>query len=244
MYEDIELGLINNSNSSSQQSDLNVWDRRNPKVHAGYGASRLPIRPSTGSIVGAGSQYQNIFEGQLGTAAATSDLFGIKSRHDKQVETDRIYEEVLQQTGRLSSNKLKPINLPWNKETKRLYSEHWKQVNPRRGVKSVTRKKPTDIKQGLTLPFSKNIGPGNSIQPATNTADTIAQGHDLHYQEAKTNSDVQSADREAISHFAHEAIQGSDPISRIQAAVGAIGLAIKSGAEKLTGQVLYGKHAT
>ena len=54
---------------------------------------------------------------------------------------------------------------------------------------------------------------------------------------------MQSADREAISHFAYEAIQGSDPISRVQATIGAIGLAAKSAAETITGQVLYGKHA-
>ena len=64
---------------------------------------------------------------------------------------------------------------------------------------------------------------------------------DLHYQQAKSDSDVLSADREAISQFAHEAIQGQDPIPRIHAAVGGVGLGVKHAVEHLSGKVYYGK---
>ena len=52
-----------------------------------------------------------------------------------------------------------------------------------------------------------------------------------------------SADKEAISHFVHEAINGQDPVSQAQAALGAVGLGIKHGVEKVIG-VQYGENET
>jgi hypothetical protein len=75
-----------------------------------------------------------------------------------------------------------------------------REAQARRDSANLARGEPP--RNGLVLPFSNNIGPGNPIRPATNRADLIAQGHDLHYQQAKSDSDVLSADREAISQFA------------------------------------------
>ena len=216
--------------------------------------TRVPPTPRIGSaVVGAGSQYQHIFEGQLGAAAAHPDnpiskfFFGARDDYYGAVPWE------LRRLGRAERKGLiKPYGEPWNKETKAKYSQHWRLVNPRRGQKrekqqaqarrdsaNLARGEPP--RNGLVLPFSNNIGPGNPIRPATNRADLIAQGHDLHYQEAKSNTDVLSADREAISQFAHEAVQGQDPISRIHAAVGGIGLGVKHAVEHISGKVLYGK---
>jgi hypothetical protein len=110
--------------------------------------------------------------------------------------------------------KIKPYGDPWNKDTKAKYPEHWRLVNPRRGLKKVKKQEEREAqarrdsanlargeppRNGLVLPYSNNIGPGNPIRPATNRADLIAQGHDLHYQQAKSDSDVLSADSWELS---------------------------------------------
>lgn len=220
--------------------------------------SRLIPTPTVGAaVVGAGHQYQHIYESQLGAAASdpSNPLTRLISGN-----RDEYYAAVPWELRRLGlqdrQRLIKPYGVSWNKETKAKYPEHWRLVNPRRGLKkakkqeqkkpqeqeeSINQRKQEPSSNGLTLPFSNNIGPGNPIRPATNTADLIAQGHDLHYQEAKKDSDVLSADREAISQFAHEAIQGQDPVSRIHATVGGLGLGIKHAVERLSGKVVYGK---
>jgi len=228
MYEDIELGLIDNTPSTSSET---LFDRS--RVHKGYGASRLPIKPSTGVGIAAGQPYQHIFEGHLGQAAAESDIFGIKASRDKQLEADRIAQEEYN----LAYPQLKPNNLSWNSQTRKQYPEHWKQEEQWKKPASTT-----VIKAGLTLPFSNNIGPGNSIQPALTRADSIAAGHDLHYQEAKGPQHVLSADREAISHFAYETVNPEHPISQLQASIGLLGLGAKHTLESLTGKVYYGNY--
>ena len=100
-------------------------------------------------------------------------------------------------------------------------------------------KLPNQGASGHTLPFSQNIGPGNSLGDPRSKADEIALGHDLHYQDAKSDQHIYEADKEAISHFVHEAITGDNPVSNLQAAIGAVGLGVKHGVEKVTG-VLYG----
>jgi hypothetical protein len=52
---------------------------------------------------------------------------------------------------------------------------------------------------------------------------------------------VLSAHREAISQFDTRQLQGQDPISRVHAAVGGIGLGVKHAVEHLSGKVYYGK---
>ena len=209
-----------------------------------------PLTRVTGPSVAAGSQYQHIFEGQLGSAASDPNnplsrfLFGQRNDYYASVPSE-LKRLKLSEKQRL----IKPYGVDWNKDTKAQYPEHWRLVNPRKNQKKIEQEvepiqpppKVEPLQNGVVLPFSNNIGPGNPIRPATNRADLIAQGHDIHYQQAKGDSDVLSADREAISQFAHEAVQGSDPISRIHAAVGGIGLGVKHTVERLTGKVFYGK---
>lgn len=287
MPEYIELSTI--TPSSSEES---VFNR--PSTSSGLrnrgGYVQIPINSSNSSIssagsfskvrtpsiprvsgvaFGAGSQYDHIFAGQLGAAAAHPDnplgkwfekqIYGVPKDEVYKEEVEKLFKAnglkaVKQYSGytRKWSQTYKPYELPWNKETKAQWPQHWKLVNPRAGQNKnrkaqqqardkavLSRGQPPS--HGLVLPFSNNIGPGNPIRPATNRADLIAQGHDLHYQQAKSNSDVLSADREAISQFAHEAIEGQDPISRVHAAVGFLGLGAKHTVERLSGKVFYGK---
>lgn len=230
MSDDIELGLLSGS-SSNASSTQTLFDRS--KVHPGYGARKLPLGFSAGAV-GAGQNYQHIFEGQLGEAAAQSDIFGIKAKYSQQLEAERILAEEVKRGNVLLGNQIKPSNLNWNKNTRKQYPEHWKQVK--------LWKERHNIKSGITLPFSKNIGPGNTIQDPNTRSDSIAGGHDLHYQYAKTNQDIINADREAISHFAYEAVNPEDPISQIQAGIGAVGLTGKNIVETLSGKVYYGNY--
>lgn len=224
--------------------------------------TRAPTVPRVGgAIVGAGSHQQRIFENQLGSVAADPENPLVKWFHKQIYGTsakDKYLEEVIKlfsanglkveryntAPGQKYNQTFKPYELPWNKETKALWPQHWKLVNPRAGQnknRKAQQQAANPQSNGIVLPFSNNIGPGNPIRPATNRADLIAQGHDLHYQQAKGDSDVLSADREAISQFAHEAVQGQDPISRVHAAIGGIGLGVKHAVERLGGKVFYGK---
>lgn len=275
MSEYIELGTI--TPSSSEES---VFRRPSTSTQVRYrgGYIAIPINSSNSSlssagsgsktrvapiptvgaaVVGAGAQYQHIYEEQLGAAAGDANnplnraIVGNR---------DDYYAAVPWELRRLGLHDrqrlIKPYGVPWNTVTQSVYPEHWSLVNQQEGASRVQKQQQTNVQvgkdsinqerkqhqsQGLTLPFSNNIGPGNPIRPATNTADLIAQGHDLHYQEAKNDSDVLSADREAISQFTHEAVQGQDPVSRLHAAVGGVGLGIKHAVERLSGKVLYGK---
>lgn len=275
MSEYIELSTI--TPSSSEESVFNRPSTSSGIRHRG-GYTAIPIHSSTsslssvgsaskyrtpaiprvgGALYGAGSQYQHIFEGQLGAAAADPDE-PIGKWFYEQLQPDPARDKYEAESAELLrknhiSQGYKPYYVPWNKESKAQWKEHWKLVNPRAGQKRQQAKAQKKLKSpaahsrgepqgyGLVLPFSNNIGPGNPIRPANNRADLIAQGHDIHYQQAKNDSDVLSADREAISQFAHEAIQGQDPLSRIHAAVGGIGLGVKHAVERLRGKVIYGK---
>lgn len=282
MSEYIELSTI--TPSSSEESVFNQPSTSSGIRHRG-GYIAIPINSSNSSLsssgstskakgivqtkvggatVGAGDQYQHIFEGQLGSAASNPQNPLVNWFHDKiydKTERDKYFEEVdklykanglkaeeyLPAPGQKYNQTYKPYELPWNKDTKSRWPQHWKLVNPRAGINK-NRKAEKQAKDrlqntasGVVLPFSNNIGPGNPLRPATNRADLIAQGHDIHYQQAKSNSDVLSADTEAISQFAHEAIQGENPISRVHATIGGIGLGVKHAVERLTGTVIYGK---
>ena len=232
MSDDIELGLLDNSSSRSS-SNTTLYDRR---VHPGYGARRLPLKTSSG-IVGAGQNYQPVFENQLGIAAATSDPFGINKQRKQDLETQSIYDQEASQGNILRASEIKPQSINWNKVTRKQYPAHWK------GVKA-WKEKHLPAKQGLTLPFSKNIGPGNTVQQPLTRSDAIAASHDIHYEDAKSSSDVLSADKEAISHFAYETVNPEHPISQIQASIGLLGLGAKHTAESLSGKVFYGNYVS
>lgn len=83
-------------------------------------------------------------------------------------------------------------------------------------------------------PGNLAVGEGNSNKPV-DSDDFIAAVHDEAYLNAKTKEDVYSADREAISQFASDALHNQNWHS----IVGAAGLGVKHGVEKLTGSVFY-----
>lgn len=212
-----------------------------------------PIPRVTAPALAAGTTLQHIAEGHLGASASDPNnplseaIFGNR---------DDYYAAVPLELRRLNladrQKLIKPYGIDWDKDSKAKYSQHWRLVNPRRGQSKIKKQEQRDSANlargqpqnyGLTLPFSNNIGPGNPIGPALTPSDAIAQGHDLHYQDSQKPSDVLQADREAISHFAYEAVAGKNPISQLQAAAGAVGLGIKHVAELASGQQLckYGK---
>lgn len=87
------------------------------------------------------------------------------------------------------------------------------------------------------LPYHKYLGPGNDLDSGApvNEADLIAQEHDNAYADAKKESDIQTADWNSASEF----IGNFQDTGSIPSAIGAIGLGIKYGAERLLG-VQYG----
>nr|QUS52535.1 VP2 [Mute swan feces associated ambidensovirus 3] len=87
----------------------------------------------------------------------------------------------------------------------------------------------------VSLPDHRYIGPGNTVDeaPPVDTDDTIAREHDVRYEEAKTQEDIQKADEIGINEFVDDAIEGN-----VHSAVGAIGLGIKKKIEQYTG-VIY-----
>lgn len=268
MDVDVELGLLDRGSaysipSSTASSQETLFG--GGKVHPGYGASKLPLRPS-GSGAAAGQAYDKIFQSQLGAAASDPNnpigeafyrkVYGYTNKEQYDRETFALFRKhgllaarYQPAPGQKYSQTYKPYELPWNKETKSQWPQHWKLVNPRAGQKkNQNKQKPAkespstqELKSGLTLPFSNNIGPGNTIQEPISSADAIAEAHDRDYQNAKKDSDVLQADKQAISSFAHEAIYAKDPVSGYQAAVGAVGLGVKHAVESAIGKVLYGK---
>jgi hypothetical protein len=207
------------------------------KVHPGVGASRIPVRPSTGVGFAAGHHF-GIAEGHLGVAAGHNSHTGSLSngfpvtRPPQAVRRPQPDHPTASAHSTGKSDTLKPGDrgFKWNKRQRERYPEEWKRFSKA--------KKANNSNSGLTLPGSNNIGPGNSIGEALTNADRIAQGHDLHYSEP---GNVQEADKEAISHFVHEAINGGNPISQVQAALGAVGLGVKHVAEHIYGGTIYGK---
>jgi hypothetical protein len=86
----------------------------------------------------------------------------------------------------------------------------------------------------ITFPHHSYIGPGNdaySGAPEYDLDDHIAHVHDIAYHHAKTQEDILDADKKAIHDFASDAFENYNPHS----AIGAIGLGVKHGVEKLIG---------
>ena len=247
MGEYIELDGFSSRSSSS--SDVSVFNRGSGynRLHSGVGRERFLTGQAAGrgTVLSGGLQGQQLetFAGHLGQGLAGQ----INWFPDRNSYYASVPSELKNLNFRDRRKYIKPYDRPWNDETRAQYPRHWSLVSQQATVNNPTpqRVEPVlsrgqPIAYGKTLPFSNNIGPGNSIQPALTNADLVAQGHDLHYQLAKKDSDVLSADREAISQFTYEAISGSDPISQLQAGAGAIGLGIKHLAESALGKVIYG----
>lgn len=104
------------------------------------------------------------------------------------------------------------------------------------GIKKVVDRAET---KGYTLPNSEYIGPGNPIPigAAKNPSEQIAKEHDLAYSNAKTHSDVQSADRDAYTKFRDQYHKSGDYYAKIAQ----LGLQAKAGIEKVIG-VQYPKN--
>lgn len=89
----------------------------------------------------------------------------------------------------------------------------------------------------FTLPGHKFLGPGNDVddQEPIDEDDRIAKKHDQDYNKAKTFEDIKKADIQAINSF------GSDFIHNwnIHSGIGAVGLGIKTLAERTLGKQLY-----
>lgn len=97
----------------------------------------------------------------------------------------------------------------------------------------------------FTLYGHKYLGPGNPINNGEpiNSADRIAQQHDLEYAKAKTKQDIFNSDKKAIASFYKDFVREPS----IGSAAGALGLSIKHSAETILGSVIYpsnisGKH--
>ncbi|QLJ83484.1 ORF3 [Broome densovirus 1] len=93
----------------------------------------------------------------------------------------------------------------------------------------------------LLFPGHKYLGPGNQSQLKGNTAepidkdDEIAAAHDNAYELAKTKEDVYSADWTAIKDFGSDFLKSGN----YHSAIGAVGLGVKTAAERLTNSVFY-----
>lgn len=91
----------------------------------------------------------------------------------------------------------------------------------------------------FTLIGHRYLGPGNPLDNGepTNNADRIAQRHDTEYSNAKTKEDIFQSDRHAIKDFLDEFIENKS----IGGLIGAAGLSIKHGVEKISDRVIYPK---
>lgn len=93
----------------------------------------------------------------------------------------------------------------------------------------------------LLLPGHKYLGPGNKSQLSGNTAvpvdkdDEIAAKHDNAYEVAKTKQDIYDADWSAVKEFGSDFIETGN----YHSAIGAVGLGVKTAAERLTNRVFY-----
>ena len=223
--------------TSSSQTTLFARGESGTRLHQGYGASRIPIRP-TSAAGAAGAQYDPIHQAQLGRAAGDPNWNPLGFRASKEEYIDKLPWQLknpripLSQLTRL----VKPYNEDWTEANQKKYAYHWSLVkNQIQPAQTVTRK------PGIVLPGSNNIGPGNKLQPPLTNADHVALDHDIAYSEAKTNQDITTADKKAIGDFTNEYIYGSNPVSKFQAAVGTIGLGVKHAVDQIVGKPVYGK---
>nr|AQN78646.1 putative protein 1 [Viltain virus] len=91
------------------------------------------------------------------------------------------------------------------------------------------------VQSGLTLPFSNNIGPGNTPQVPKTIADSIALDHDLAYGKAHHPNDVFSADDAFLNQQKTNFLFNGNPIEKVQSAIGYAGIKLKNTFEKHAG---------
>ena len=85
----------------------------------------------------------------------------------------------------------------------------------------------------VSLPDHRYIGPGNTIDdtPPVDLDDSIAKEHDINYEKAKTQEDIQKADREGAHDFLSDFIDNKN----VHSAIGYIGLKAKEKFESIVG---------
>ncbi len=86
----------------------------------------------------------------------------------------------------------------------------------------------------VSLPEHNYIGPGNSVDSGiapVDRDDEISQQHDINYNQAKTQQDIQHADDTAIGEFVTDFVDSGN----IHSAIGAIGLGTKRVIESAVG---------
>ncbi|ARI46484.1 structural protein [Ambidensovirus CaaDV1] len=85
----------------------------------------------------------------------------------------------------------------------------------------------------VSIPDHRFIGPGNTVDdtPPVDVDDDIALEHDIRYENAQSQQDIQDADRDAANDFLTDAIHNNNPHS----VVGYIGLKGKEKIESIIG---------
>nr|QHA33809.1 hypothetical protein [Atrato Denso-like virus 1]QHA33815.1 hypothetical protein [Atrato Denso-like virus 1] len=103
-------------------------------------------------------------------------------------------------------------------------------------MSSVVGKKPSFLlpKHNYFGPGNQSRAEGNPLEPVDED-DRIASRHDDAYYRAQTKEDIYSADRTAIGEFSKDFFTTGNWHSGL----GAAGIGLKHGFEKLTGSVVY-----
>lgn len=92
-------------------------------------------------------------------------------------------------------------------------------------------------KPGLTLPGHNYIGPGNELNNGIpiDMDDSIAQEHDIAYEQAKNKDDIFKADQQALNEFGIDFYENKN----LHSGLGFVGIGIKHSVEKLLDKTVY-----
>nr|QRQ90276.1 MAG: hypothetical protein 3 [Parvoviridae sp.] len=101
------------------------------------------------------------------------------------------------------------------------------------GVLQTKRKSDVHKDPVVSLPDHRYIGPGNTVDetPPIDTDDAIAREHDIAYNKAETQEDVQEADRQGANEFLTDVIHNNN----VHSIAGYIGLKAKEKIESVIG---------
>lgn len=261
MSEYIELEGLSGSSSEESVFNSNQGVRRRP------GYISVPINSSSSSLSSSGSQSKPPFIPRTGVATATWSAGGpsleiaagqaglgisqiinpstpstssgnIWIRGNPVTGNDLVASGDLEAYEKAYAEAIEKAKQEKLKTAGKIIAQSFKQVSRQHQQKPYNR----PIQTGVVLPFSNNIGPGNSIQTPQTNADAIAAEHDHRYE---NKENIPDADLHAIADFGYEAVYGNNPVSQNQAIIGATGLAIKTGVERVVGHQLYPrKYAT
>lgn len=113
-----------------------------------------------------------------------------------------------------------------------------RQILYRNRNKNYSKNQSSLLKGDLTLPGTNFVGPQsqlNNLSGTRNSSDNIALHHDYAYNVARSQGDIRNADWHSAKRFGLNYLRTGE----WQSAVGALGLAGKTGIERLTGKSLY-----